>query len=881
MLTATLNLRPTVFLVAALVGASALGKPALLHSAPKEAPEGQTLRIDGSLVGGDELERVVLLFRVPGEAYQRADMALQYGDLYRAELPAAILQPPGVEYYVEGVTFSGERLALFMSAQKPARVVITAAKVKPPPPPPVERPREEVQPKPKLDVVEPAPKPVAPAPAPPKPAAKPRSELEEELAVYAAEDTVFLATRREERAARTPAIVTTFTQEQLRSLGVKTVHDVLDLVPGLSTSRDVQGFHRVAVRGQRSDPEVLFFLDGRRLNALYDGRALANLPVENLERIEITRGPASARPEQGAFLAVVQLRSVRKPGARGSISAGNFNDYDGHLNGGLALGELELHGDLDFLTQKGQSKPVLKDGLDREAISQGLRTAQDPAGYTHDQRAFFKAGLSARYPGVGGGVLGLSARLMNEDRSALLGAFDVAANASQLTWSVGQLELNYELAASATTKVLVRAWIDDQRSQRTFQTSPSGFRAGSTEETLFPEGMVERTSVGGRTLGLDARTELSPIAKNRLTAGLSVEHQSLFDYAFETNYDASYVYLGGLERPRQCTGTSCVPVPYPQDLAGGAATGRLSLGLFAEDAWTFELPLTLTFGFRLDAVQLPAVDLSGQVNGTRLAPSLNPRAGLVYSPVDAWVLKLLYGRGFRAPTIQELFEVAPVGQYSLGRAVGNPELEPAVIDVLELGVEHVQAVQSARFKLNGTLFYEHVSNAIAWVDTTGNLAPWRNRPQGVGAFGVEAEARLEASERMSTWVTAGWSRAEDYGTAQQARLLTDTPQARFNAGTTLPLGDWLLVDLSVRVGTERRNNSRSVLELVRRWKIPSYSIVSAQLRTQPILERFELSLTAQNVLSQELFDDVPRPDRVTGLLPKEGPSAYLSLKARY
>ncbi|RYF26476.1 MAG: hypothetical protein EOO23_08520, partial [Comamonadaceae bacterium] len=43
---------------------------------------------------------------------------------------------------------------------------------------------------------------------------------------------------------------------------------------------------------------------------------------------------------------------------------------------------------------------------------------------------------------------------------------------------------------------------------------------------------------------------------------------------------------------------------------------------------------------------------------------------------------------------------------------------------------------------------------------------------------------------------------------EQARLLTDVPQARFNAGVSMPLGDWVNLDVVVRSGAERRNNSR-------------------------------------------------------------------------
>jgi len=97
----------------------------------------------------------------------------------------------------------------------------------------------------------------------------------------------------------------------------------------------------------------------------------------------------------------------------------------------------------------------------------------------------------------------------------------------------------------------------------------------------------------------------------------------------------------------------------------------------------------------------------------------------------------------------------------------------------------------------------------------------------------------------------------------------------------MPIGDWVNFDVVLRAGAERRNNSRSVLELIRRYKIPAYSLITAQVRTEPIAEHFEVALVAHNLFDHDMRDDVPRPDRVPGLLPREGQSVYLTLRARY
>ncbi|MHB8878068.1 MAG: TonB-dependent receptor plug domain-containing protein, partial [Myxococcaceae bacterium] len=243
-------------------------------------------------------------------------------------------------------------------------------------------------------------------------------------------------------------------------------------------------------------------------------------------------------------------------------------------------------------------------------------------------------------------------------------------------------------------------------------------------------------------------------------------------------------------------------------------------------------------------------------------------------------VKLLYGRAFRSPTVQELTESIPDTSFDQGRFEGNPDLDPATVDTLELGADLVQSAGDARVRLRGNVFYQSFTSPIAAVDTSGNIVPLLNR-SGVRVYGAEGEARLEASSRANAWVNATWFRAEDQDAFPQFRLLTDTPQARFNAGMSMPLGAYLNFDFMVRVGAERRNDTRSVLELIRRWKIPAYTLITAQVRSETIGEHFELALVGHNLFDQEVSDDVPRPDRVTGLLPREGFSAFLTLRASY
>ncbi|RKG59414.1 TonB-dependent receptor [Corallococcus sp. AB011P] len=950
---------------------------ALLHASPPRAEVRQPLQLDATLVDGGKVLELFVRYRGPGEPYVQVPMERQYGDLYRAVIPAEHMVSPGVEYFVEAAMVDGARTPLFMSALRPARVMVGTQAPEPPPvrvPPVRKGTREAPRSSPDIDAFAPpsgagedddpgsaptpppssgrpegtdprassrtggtdprastrtdvpdsrtartdgsraptrteASDPRAPARAsgtdsrtsgragnssddamaalnadvPPEPrtdsrASSSRSTMDDDLALYSAEDVLAVTTLQEEAVRTVPAIGASFNRAQMIALGARTVADVLDVVPGVSVSRDVQGFHRTAIRGLRNDAEVLFLLDGHRLNNFFDGKALMNLPVENLERIEVIRGPGSAVYGAGAFQGVVNLVTNHADGVRGAITTGGVprDDgrlalaTDGHLSAAHTTGDLRLFADLDLWTQEGDSLVIDHDALDDESVAQGLRDVDQPAGRTRDGRFLVNAGGGVSYGLDSAGRLGVTARYLSEKRDALVGLFDTVGNDSQLSWDVLLADLTWERPLSDGGQVRARLGFDQQSTDRLFQLTPLDFRTGDGVERLFPEGLQEQTRVTVRTVTASVDADFALAKENHLTLGFVAEQQSLSQYDYTTNFT-----LDGRLRPSPAAPEGLV------DLTKGAASRRLNLGLSAQDQWTVLSALTLTFGLRLDATQLPDAEATGTLDASKMVVRVNPRVGLVIAASDALVLKALYGRAFRAPTPQELVERIPDTDYNQGRFEGNPLLKPTTVDTFELGMDLVQAAGDTRVRVRANAFLQNFASPITPVDTSGNIVPLRNRELGVRVYGVEAEARLEASKRAAAWVNASLSRAQDLELPEQSRLLTDVPQARFNAGVSMPLGDWVNLDVVVRSGAERRNNNRSTLELIRRYEIAAYSLITAQLRTEPIWEHFEVTLYAQNLFDHDLRDDVPRPDRVPGLLPREGVSGYLTLRASY
>lgn len=919
-----------LLLLAAALPALAETKPTLLHTPPQQAKADEQVRLEGSLIGAAKIDKVLIRFRGPGESWGEATMELQYGDLFRGFIPGERIQAPGVEYYIEGVGFDRGRIPLFANIQRPHRLSVSGTpkesasddeggddepeetpkgKTRDADEDPMlanDEPEETPPPKEKkgrTKTVTPADEAFGEEPEEPKGkkkkgdtrvaerenerekpsedkkvgdrgSTKKRTELEEELLLYGAEDTVALATRHEETVTKVPAIASSYSRAQIRALGARNVYELLDFVPGLSVSRDFQGFYRVAIRGLRADPEVLVLLNGHRLNSFYDGRALANLPIENIARVEVVRGPGSAVYGAGAFLGVVNIVTDTEEGVRVAASGGHYEAFTGHLSAARAVGAITLFGDADVLSQYGYRKEIVRDNLESQTLSQKkpdgtpLREEGSPAGVTNDRRFLLNLGAGAKWDGDKSGTFGLNLRYMSEERGALVGLFDTVGPDSQLKWNIILADATFERPIRDTVSLRLRGYFDFHNVDRKFQLTPPFFQSTtSVKPADNPNGLIERTTFATMTFGVDAAVDATLSETNRLTVGVNVEQQSVPTFNYVTNYvvpDNTPIAEGRFSKPDG--------VSLPTDADQRAAASRLAIGLYAQDQWTPINRVALTLGLRLDLVQLPTV-VAGRITGAGFVPSINPRAGIVFTATDALVFKVLYQRAFRAPTVQELTESVPESSLNQGRFEGNPALRPATVDAVELGTDYIQSAGDSRLRLRGNAFYENFLGSIARVDETGNIVPLDNR-QGVRSIGMEGQVRLESSARANVFINAAWFRAVDVASPPQSQILTDTPQARFNTGASLPIGDLLNLDVNLRFGTERRNNSRSGLELVRRYKIPAYALVNAQLRTELIADRVEVALLAQNVFQFESFDDPPRPDRTPGLVPRQGFEAF-------
>ncbi|MBI5743888.1 MAG: Plug domain-containing protein, partial [Elusimicrobia bacterium] len=118
----------------------------------------------------------------------------------------------------------------------------------------------------------------------------------------------------------TPGLVTVITREEIQAQGARDLIDVLKLVPEFDFGMDVQGNLGLGVRGNwANEGKVLLLWDGQVYNeTLYSTIQFDRFPVDQIEEIEIIKGPGSVLYGGFAELAVINVKTQSAKTLNGS-----------------------------------------------------------------------------------------------------------------------------------------------------------------------------------------------------------------------------------------------------------------------------------------------------------------------------------------------------------------------------------------------------------------------------------------------------------------------------------------------------------------------------------------------------------------------------------
>ncbi|MCK4591337.1 MAG: TonB-dependent receptor [Candidatus Latescibacteria bacterium] len=187
---------------------------------------------------------------------------------------------------------------------------------------------------------------------------------------YEVPEIVVTATRTEKSVKDLSATVSVITREDIEASNANSCMDILNTLPGIFVQRtgafgradvDIRG---IGERGRK----VMVLVDGRPVKmGLFGCTVTHSLPLDNVERIEVVRGPASVLYGSDALGGVINIITIRptKPMEMDYIlSYGTHNTYQHRLRAGGSRESLNFYATADKRRSDGHLPNSAYDGSD-------------------------------------------------------------------------------------------------------------------------------------------------------------------------------------------------------------------------------------------------------------------------------------------------------------------------------------------------------------------------------------------------------------------------------------------------------------------------------------------------------------------------------------
>lgn len=175
--------------------------------------------------------------------------------------------------------------------------------------------------------------------------------------------------------------ITTITQEQIQAINPSTFDEILRYVPGLVVRQNSAGkLTSLSMRGGNSG-STMILLDG---NPLSDASGISNdidlssIPVDNIEKIEIVKGPLSA--SLGAYAINGAINIITKKGGKKPVQASA--QIQSSLLSQYYTGNASLYGSKDMIDYRINGSYLYDENISAAAYKYG-NTENDPDAMGH------------------------------------------------------------------------------------------------------------------------------------------------------------------------------------------------------------------------------------------------------------------------------------------------------------------------------------------------------------------------------------------------------------------------------------------------------------------------------------------------------------------
>ncbi len=482
---------------------------------------------------------------------------------------------------------------------------------------------------------------------------------------------VSTASKYKQSIRNVPARAVIVTDEEITNFGYETIADVLNSLPGFYSSNDrnytytgVRGFSRPTDYNNR----LLVLIDGHKLNELYFGSAstgteYGGIDLSIIERIEVIYGPGSVLYGTGAMFAVINLITKEGKAIDGVELSAKFGSL-GYNSGSFSFGkQVSDQGSIIFNIIGGKSEGenlYFKEYDDPETDS-GFSKGLDGDNY-------FGSRLELSYFNFSLSILGAT-RTKHIPTAAWEMAFNQGDPLTRDDHFYIGLHYDKNLGASRSISA-------DLSGDYYYE---EGMYAYLDEDYLYY--WEELTETIGYSGELRFLWDIS--VQNRLVTGIDIQSAPR---AFYMEWDEWETYFE-LNNPFNV------------------------ISLYVQDEYQFNQKILVNTGLRFD-------------NYSHVGNFATPRLAIIYKLNRNTIIKSLYGKAYRVPTIAER------NYFDLDVYKENLDLKPETMITKELIFQKMHGRKSSstlsvyRNNISGLINLVADDDGVLFNDNIDNVSTW-------------------------------------------------------------------------------------------------------------------------------------------------------------
>jgi len=632
---------------------------------------------------------------------------------------------------------------------------------------------------------------------------------------------VVTASRFLQTTAEAPSTITVITAQQIKDRGYKQLEDALRDVPGIDMIH-LNGYAPTLIyfRGMygAENLRALLMIDGIVENNIIGTNDMAGpaYSLQNVKRIEIISGPASALYGANAFGGVINIITKDGSDINGFTAEqgfGSFNTAFENLSFGLKKNKFEFNiaatlystdgpkftnRDPDYVGSYVDKAHSLNTRISYIAKNSkttfGFRTYKTPIGWG----TFFNSATAfLGLPPQGyqnSGVLGIVSSEVRGEKPGLLTPY--------LTTYFLQNEYNPKGKLSLLTRVVYReTGIGDDSYAYLTLDGKTLIRAIYTNYSNEFSGEIS----GNYSLGTN----------QRLTGGIEFERENVEKANRTMTYDPDDIYL--LDGRDTLINLHATFLPRKYDI-------RKNFGTYLQYVLNTNLlgKTNFTGGIRYDY---------NSYYGNRLSP----RIAVVNQPNDQLTFKLLYGTAFRAPTNLEIYQSPP-----------DFPLQTEKIKTYEADAIYSF---SKKIRLQLNLFRNELTDVIVIGNLTG-VNPNKN-PGAEDINGIELAADMMFGKNTTAFANFTFqdARGKNFVTLASG-LIPGVAKFKGNAGLTFHVND--LFTLNV---IENWVGKRRVPKTDPYGPVPGYFLTNLVVSTKELFNKgITASFDVRNLFNTKWLD---------------------------